>query len=77
MDADPETVAGVLKTMKKQGKGIIGMKVFGAGKLTDKRDECLQYHMAHNFIDSFTIGQETPAQFKDLLTRIPEASVRG
>ena len=77
MDADPETVAGILKTMKKQGKGIIGMKVFGAGKLIDKRDECLQYHMAHDFIDSFTIGQETPAQFKDLLTRIPEASVRG
>jgi aryl-alcohol dehydrogenase-like predicted oxidoreductase len=77
MDADPETVAGVLRKMKKQGKGIIGMKVFGAGKLTDKRDECLQYHLGHDFIDSFTIGQETPEQFKDLLQRIPEASVRG
>ncbi len=77
MDADPETVAGVLKQMKKQGKGIIGMKVFGAGKLIDKRDECLQYHLGHDFIDHFTIGQESPEQFKDLLKRIPEASVRG
>ena len=53
------------------------MKVFGAGKLVDKRDECLQYHLGHEFIDNFTIGQESPDQFKDLLKRIPEASVRG
>jgi aryl-alcohol dehydrogenase-like predicted oxidoreductase len=77
MDADPRTVAGVLRTMKEKGKGIIGMKVFGVGKLTDRLDECLQYHLAHDFIDSFTIGQESPEQFTDLLTRIPEASVRG
>jgi aryl-alcohol dehydrogenase-like predicted oxidoreductase len=77
MDADPETVAGILKEMKRQNKGIIGMKVFGAGKLIDKRDECLQYHLGHDFIDAFTIGQETPQQFEDLLKRIPEASVRG
>lgn len=77
MDADPKTVAGVLRTMKKQGKGIIGMKVFGAGKLVDKKDECLQYHLGHDFIDNFTIGQENPEQFTDLLKRIPEASVRG
>ena len=32
MDDDPETVAKVIKKMKDSGKGIIGMKIFGAGK---------------------------------------------
>ena len=77
MDADPQTVAAVLKEMKAKGKGIVGMKVFGVGKLIDRKDECLQYHLSHEFIDAFTIGQESPAQFKDLLESIPAASVRG
>jgi aryl-alcohol dehydrogenase-like predicted oxidoreductase len=77
MDADPETVAAILEEMHKQGKGVIGMKVFGVGKLIDRKDECLQYHLAHEFINAFTIGQESPEQFQDLLKRIPEASVRG
>jgi aryl-alcohol dehydrogenase-like predicted oxidoreductase len=77
MDADPATVASVLKRMKTKGKGIIGMKVLGAGSLSDHVDECLQYQLAHDFIDSFTIGQESVQEFDDLLKRIPEASVRG
>ena len=77
MDADVETVAGVLKKMKAKGKGVIGMKVFGGGKLTDKVDKCLQYHVAQDFIDCFTIGQESAIQHLDLLKRIPTASVRG
>ncbi len=76
MDADVNTVRGVLQKMKKSGKGVIGMKVFGAGRLTNKLDKCLQFALAQDFIDCFTIGQENAVQFKDLLTRIPSASVR-
>jgi len=77
MDADVATVTKVLKQMKQAGKGIIGMKVLGAGKLTNKKDECLQYSLAKDFIDCFTIGQENVNEFDDLLKRIPAASVRG
>ena len=77
MDGTVDEVAPVLKRMKEQGKGIVGMKVFGAGKLVDKKDECLQYALAHDFIHGFTIGQEGFDQTTDLLTRIPKASVRG
>jgi hypothetical protein len=63
--------------MKKRGAGIIGMKIFGAGRLTDKVDECLQYALAQDFMDCFTIGQERTGQFNDLVKRIPPASVRG
>ena len=77
MDADVPTVTKVLKEMKEKGKGIIGMKVLGAGQLTNRVDECLQFHLSHDFIDCFTIGQENATEHDDLLKRIPEASVRG
>ncbi len=77
MDGAVDEVVPVLKKMKSQGKAIIGMKIFGAGELTDKVDECLQYALGQDFIDCFTIGQEGFDQTKDLLKRIPESSVRG
>ena len=77
MDADPETVVSVLKTMKRNGKGVIGMKILGAGRLRSRIDEALQYALAQDVLDCFTIGAESPAEFKDLLTRIPDASVRA
>jgi len=77
MDADPQTVLGVMKQMKAKGKGLIGMKVLGAGKLRNKADEALQFHLAHNEIDCFTIGAENRAELEDLIQKIPAASVRG
>lgn len=78
MDADPKTVLGVLKQMKAAGKGVIGMKIFGAGRLRNRTDECLQFAMAHtDVMDCFTIGSESFEEFKQLTTKIPAASVRG
>ncbi len=77
MDADVPTVQKVLTRMKKNGKAIIGMKVYGAGKLTDKKDECLEFHTGSGFIDNFTLGIESYEQLKDIQKRLPEASVRG
>ncbi len=77
MDADVPTVHNVLSRMKKNGKAIIGMKVYGAGKLTHKKDECLQFHTGAGFIDNFTLGIESYEQLKDIQKRLPEASVRG
>lgn len=77
MDAPPEVVRPVLQQMKAKGKGIIGMKVFGAGRLRDKADECLQHELAQDFIDCFTIGAESRAELQDLINKIPAASVRG
>jgi aryl-alcohol dehydrogenase-like predicted oxidoreductase len=77
MDADVDTVRGVLRQMKAQGKGVIGMKILGAGELRHKPDECLQFALAQDCIDCFTIGQENRAEMQDLVRRIPAASVRG
>lgn len=77
MDAKPEIVIPVLKEMKAKGKGIIGMKIFGAGRLRDKADECLQFALSLDCVDCFTIGAESRAQLEDLHRKIPAASVRG
>ncbi len=75
MDAGVETVEGVLTKMKKSGKGIIGMKVFGAGRLRDRVDESLRYVLNFNPVDAFTIGQENKEEMRDLIKRIPANSV--
>ena len=75
MDADVPTVEKVLKGMHMQGKGIIGMKIFGGGRLRNQADECLKYVLSQNFVDAFTIGQENLSEMNDLLKRIPAASV--
>jgi 1-deoxyxylulose-5-phosphate synthase len=77
MDADPPTVRAVLQQMKDAGKGIIGMKVFGAGKLRDKADESLAFVLGSGVIDCFTIGSESIEQYRDLTRKIPAASTRG
>jgi aryl-alcohol dehydrogenase-like predicted oxidoreductase len=77
MDADPQTVIGVLRQMKAAGKGIIGMKILGAGKLRNKVDESLQFALSLDCVDCFTIGSESRAEMLDLVKKIPAASVRG
>lgn len=77
MDDDVATVRKILKKMKSDQKGIIGMKVFGAGSLTNRIDECLQFQLGHEFIDGFTLGIESYEQLTDIQKRLPEASVRG
>jgi aryl-alcohol dehydrogenase-like predicted oxidoreductase len=78
MDAEPEVVLGVLKQMKASGKGVIGMKILGAGQLANRVDECLQYALAHSgTVDCFTIGAESQDQLADLIRKIPAASLRA
>ena len=77
MDADPGTIIALLRTMKQRGKGVIGMKILGAGALRNRRDEALQFALAQDVLDCFTIGCQSPAELDDLLTRIPASSVRA
>ena len=71
MDADPNTVLAVLRDMKKKGKGVIGMKILGAGKLRDRADECLQFALSLDCVDCFTIGSGEPREMEDLVKNDP------
>ena len=77
MDGTPEQILNLLQEMKNAGKGVIGMKILGAGRLRSKPDECLQFALAHEQIDAFTIGAEGVMELSDLVKKIPAASVRG
>ncbi len=77
MDGSPEEVVPVLREMKQRGKGVIGMKILGAGTLRRRVDEALRYALASSVLDAFTIGAESRSELQDLLARIPRASVRG
>jgi aryl-alcohol dehydrogenase-like predicted oxidoreductase len=77
MDGSIPAVRNVLESFGKQNKGLVQMKVYGGGELVRKKDECLQFGMAHSFLHAFTLGIESHSQLVDVLTRLPDASVRG
>ena len=75
MDADASTVVHHLRRMHDDGKGVIGMKIFGSGQLVHRQDECLRYVLSMPCVDAFTIGQRGQSEMLDLVKRIPDVSV--
>jgi aryl-alcohol dehydrogenase-like predicted oxidoreductase len=74
MDGSPETVIPVIKEMRATGKGIVGMKILGAGDLRHKQDDALRYALGLGLLDAFTIGAESINEQSDLMTRISAAA---
>lgn len=74
MDADPATVLGVLREMKRAGKGIIGMKIFGAGKLAGDLDGSLSFASKLDVLDAFTIGFASTGQLDQVRDKLPAVS---
>ncbi len=74
MDADPETVVGVMKEMKASGKALVGMKILGQGDLRNRQDEAIKYALSLNLLDAFTIGAENKNEQQDLIHRIAAAA---
>jgi aryl-alcohol dehydrogenase-like predicted oxidoreductase len=70
MDADPQTVVGVIREMRAAGKGIVGMKILGQGSMRNRQDEALKFALGLGLLDAFTIGAENKAEQEDLIRRI-------
>jgi aryl-alcohol dehydrogenase-like predicted oxidoreductase len=73
MDAQPAEVIDVIKQMRAQGKGIVGMKILGQGDLRDKPAEAIRYALGTGVLDAFTIGAENQAE-QNGLTRMVAAA---
>jgi 1-deoxyxylulose-5-phosphate synthase len=73
MDADPATVASVLREMKAAGKAVVGMKILGQGELRNRQDEAIKYALSLGLLDAFTIGAESKTEQEDLIRRIAAA----
>lgn len=72
MDASPDEVMAVLKKAHDSGKGIIGMKIFGEGKLVEesRREKSLKYVISSKNVDCMTIGMTSVEQVEDAVNRI-------
>jgi len=73
MDADPDTVITVIKQMRTQGKGIVGMKILGQGDLRNHAPEAIRYALGTGVLDAFTIGAESQKEQNNLVQRIAAA----
>jgi predicted aldo/keto reductase-like oxidoreductase len=73
MDAEPQAVIGVIKQMRAQGKGIIGMKILGQGAMRGNVDQAIHFALGTGVLDAFTIGAENTNEQADLIRRIASA----
>jgi predicted aldo/keto reductase-like oxidoreductase len=70
MDAKPEVVVPVLREIHDAGKGVIGMKIAGEGKLVDQLDSSLEFVMRLGCVDAMIIGFEKIAEVEDTISRM-------
>lgn len=77
MDAEPDKVAAVLKTMHDKGRGILGMKIYGENGLgsRERRLQSLKYVLGLGTVDAFTIGFTATEQIDETLELIQQAAV--
>ena len=72
MGVSVEEVAPVLKQARANGKVIVGMKIFGAGKLVspEQKDASLKFVFDNDLVDAITVGMMNPEQVSDTIQRM-------
>ncbi|MFP4502354.1 MAG: aldo/keto reductase [Candidatus Hydrogenedentota bacterium] len=71
-------VANVLKTLRSQGKGVVGMKIIGEGQFGDneeKRDTSIAYAFNSGCVDTMIVGFEKETEIDDFERRAKAAPV--
>jgi aryl-alcohol dehydrogenase-like predicted oxidoreductase len=74
--SDPSLVTPVLEKLHQQGKGIIGMKITGAGGFkneNEKIDESLKYLTGLSSVDMVIAGFDEPDQIDRYIARVQKA----
>ncbi len=72
MDGTPDEIREVLSLARDNGKGVIGMKIFGEGKHVkdEERERSLRFALTDSPLHCMTIGFESIAQLDDAVSRI-------
>jgi predicted aldo/keto reductase-like oxidoreductase len=72
MDASPDEVMAVLKKAHDSGKGVLGMKIFGEGRMNsdERRMASLKYVIGSKNVDAMTIGISSRDQIDYAVSRI-------
>jgi predicted aldo/keto reductase-like oxidoreductase len=73
-DAPVEQLNAVLKAARSRGKAVVGMKIFGAGKLVkpEEKDASLKYVFREGLVDAITVGMLKPEEVDDTLQRMSQ-----
>jgi aryl-alcohol dehydrogenase-like predicted oxidoreductase len=80
MDGKPRDVIAALRRIKKAGKAVIGMKIFGEGDLVKEKDNCIRSAQGLGLLDAMTIGFHQPGQIDEvlrLMAKHPAARIEG
>ena len=70
---DPSLVVPVIEKFHNAGKGVIGMKLIGGGRLRDdseKIDQSLKFVLGLGTVDMLIIGFEKPEHIDNYIDRI-------
>ena len=72
MDGTPDAVKELLGKARENGKGVIGMKIFGEGRhVSDgEREQSLKFALTEANIHCMTLGLESIAQVDDAVGRV-------
>jgi len=73
----PKLEAAV-KTMRRQGKAVIGMKIIGEGTFgnsPEKRDKSIEYALESGCMDAMVVGFEKVEEVDDFAARVRKVSV--
>ncbi len=73
MDGTAEQVAPVLRKIHDAGKGVVGMKIIGEGRLRndpEKRDETARFVLGLGCVDILNVGFEKVEEIEDFEARV-------
>ncbi len=73
MDDAPERVVPVLKRIHAAGKGVVGMKIIGEGRLRNderRRSASIEYALTLGCVDVLDVGCERIAEVDDVAARV-------
>src|SRR5215472_5452923 len=73
MDGPPEKVVPVLKKLHAAGKGVVGMKLIGEGRLRndeEKRSESARFVLGLGCVDVLNVGFEKVEEIDDFADRV-------
>lgn len=70
MDGELDDVVPVLQDARRNGKAIIGMKIYGEGSLAKEKDACIRFAQENGLLDTMTVGAERPEEMDETLRLI-------
>ena len=78
MDGEPKEVVPVLKKLHAAGKGVVGMKIIGEGRLRNddsRRDESVKYVLGLGCVHILNVGFESVNEIDDFAARVRKVPV--